>query len=381
MIGGTIIMQKIKDFLVKGSSLSILSLISTFSFAQPPKQVATEAGIPVPRTAINAQGLFYTIPSWIDASPTFFPPQSDESIVPPVEATENNSWIDRQQKNIRTWADTSAAKIDNWFGDTDPNEPAAATLRILIDSEWNKHDNFEIKPRIRGRIKLPTLERKLSVVFGDDSLDNELDNNIGITNENPVGSSDKHLDSKQTRQDNGSLALRWSDLSKRLPFETDFDLGVRSRDDIYARLKASKDWALENDFTFYAEQIFRYGIDSKNYLRTNLELTHARPNQPILSNQFNLTYADAQDDDLTWGNFLFRKHQFFKGNAFSYGLYTDGFYNKNDLRLNSYGPFISWRQPFLRDWFFIQGDLNYLNDHRNDRSHFIGTLIRLEALF
>lgn len=27
--------------------------------------------------------------------------------------------------------------------------------------------------RLRGKIKLPTLERKISLVFGDDSLDNE----------------------------------------------------------------------------------------------------------------------------------------------------------------------------------------------------------------
>ncbi len=92
---------------------------------------------------------------------------------------------------------------------------------------------------------------------------------------------------------------------EKLPFETDADLGIRSGDDIYVRLKASRDWQLRNDFKFYAEQIYRYGIDSENYLRTNLELTHARPNQPILSNQFSLTYADDQDDDLTWENRLF----------------------------------------------------------------------------
>ena len=37
-------------------------------------------------------------------------------------------------------------------------------------------------------------------------------------------------------------------------------------------------------------------------IRTNLELIHARPNQPFLSNQFSLTYADTQDDDLRWEN-------------------------------------------------------------------------------
>ncbi len=104
---------------------------------------------------------------------------------------------------------------------------------------------MKIKPRIRGKIKLPTLEQNLSVVFGDDSLDNELDSNVAITNENPATSGDKRLDTKRAREDNSSFCLHvWSEWSDRIPFETDLDLGLRSGDDIYLRVKASKDWTL-----------------------------------------------------------------------------------------------------------------------------------------
>ena len=325
--------------------------------------------------------LLYQIPRWIDSTPTFLPEQSDSPIVPPVSVTENSTWIDQKQLGIRNWADRTAVRIDNWFGETDPKKPATASLRVLVDNSWNEYDGYEIKPRIRGRIKLPTLEKKLSLVFGDDSLDNELNTNVAITNENPVNSPDKKLDTKRTRDSNSSLALRWSQFSEKIPFKTDADLGVRSGDDIYVRLKASREWQLDNDFKFYAEQIYRYGIDSENYLRTNLELTHARPNQAFFSNQLNLTYADTQYDDLTWDNFTFRQHQFFQNNRFNYGIYTGGFYTDENLRLNSWGPFVSWRQPFLREWFYVQGDLNYLNDHRADRNHFVGASIRLETLF
>ena len=41
---------------------------------------------------------------------------------------------------------------------------------------------------------------------------------------------------------------------------------------------------------------------------------------------------------------------------------------------------MSWRQPFLREWFFVQGDLNYLNDDRLDRSHYLSAMVRLEAI-
>lgn len=358
--------------------LSGLAYNSTW--ATSAESVTEQKNWPLPATDENFN-LLYQLPSWIDAVPTFLPQQSDELMVRPIFETADRTWVDRKQFQIRSWADDTSNKIDNWFGETDPEKPASATLRVIVDNSWNQHDGYEIKPRIRGRIKLPTLERQLSLVFGDDSLDNELDNNVAITNENPGNSNDKTLDRQQTRENNSSFALRWSEFSKYIPFKTDLDLGLRSGDDIYLRLKASKDWKLENDFSFHAEQIYRYGIDSKNYLRTNLELTHARPNQAFLSNQLNLTYSDNQDDDLTWDNSLFRQHQFFHENSFSYGIYTGGFLNNKDLRLNSWGPFISWRQPLWREWFYVQGNLNYMNDHRDDRSHFISTSIRFEALF
>ena len=326
-------------------------------------------------------GWLHYIPRMVDASPTFFPPQSNTKILPPTEQTENQHWIDRKQKSIRDWTDRTAQRIDGWFGKTDPNTPATATLRILLDQEWDKHEGYEFKPRVRGKIDLPTLERRFSLVFGDDSLDNELDDNIAITNEHPSHQTEKRVDGRQIRDDNSSIALRWSQISKRLPFDLDADLGIRSGDDMYARLKAKKHWSLAHDFSLHAEQIYRYGIDSENYLRTNIELTHARPNEAFLSNQFYLTYADEQDDDWTWDNRTYRQHQFFYENRFIYGVYTGGYYNDDQLRLNSWGPFVSWRQPIWREWFYIQGDLNYFDDRREKRDHYVRALVRLEALF
>ncbi|WP_416672426.1 hypothetical protein [Acinetobacter soli] len=328
----------------------------------------------------NEKNLLDYIPAWVDAMPTMLPKESDQVMVPSVNETENKTWVDRKQKQIRDWADHTSVKIDDWFGDIDPNKPANATLRVMLDNYWDKYNGFEVKPRIRGKIKLPTLERRFSVVFGDESLDNEFENNIANTNIEP-NADNKRLDTRQTRDNNSSIALRWSDFAKKLPFETDVDLGIRSGDDIYVRLKAKRAWVLRNDFSFYAEQIYRYGIDSKNYFRTNLELTHARPNEAFLSNQFSLKHADEQEDDWWWDNRLFRQHQFFANQRFNYGIYMGGYYNDNDLRLNSWGPFMSWRQPVWREWFYVQGDLNYLNDHREDRSHYLSTFVRLEAIF
>ena len=321
------------------------------------------------------------IPAAIDALPTVLPQESQHKITPHRQATANNTYIDKVQNKFSNSLQKRAQSIDGWFGEPNPEKPASASIRILLDTYWNEYDDFTIKPRIRGRIKLPTLQNRLSIVFGDDALDNEIRNNITISNENPQGDPNKTTDSRQYRSDNASLAVRWSEWKNPWGIDSDLDLGVRSGDDIYIRAKLQKDWLLHNNFSTHAEQIYRYGLDSKHYNRLNLEIRHARPNHAFLTNQFSLIYTDNDHQEFNWENRLFRQHQFFHDNCFNYGIYMGGEIENSTADLNSYGPFFSWRQPFLRDWFFVQAEMNYYNNKTEDRNHHVGALLRLETHF
>ena len=304
---------------------------------------------------------------------------TDIEDITPSENQQNK--IDENRHKISQWIDRTSHKMDHWFGEPDPEQPASASLRIILDTDWNRYDQFELRPRIRGKIRLPTLEKKFSVVFGDDSLDNELDSNIAIRNENPKIDSDQRYDSSRTRDDNSSIALRWSKLSERFAVDTDIDVGIRSGDDVYVRFEVAKDWQYGEQLSSRAEQIYRYGLDSEHYFRTNLELAYRENPQTFLSNQFSIIFADAQQEDLRWHNYSFRQQHFFTAHRFNYGIYSGGYYQEDELRLNQWGPFVSWRQPIWRDWFLVQTDLNYFNDDRLDRDHYLSALLRLEALF
>ena len=340
----------------------------------------THAEDPTPNKTSKSTWLD-AIPNTIDQFPTLLAEESNHAIVPSKQETQNNSWLDRTQAKFTNSLQKRAHAIDDWFGTPNPDKPAFASLRIMADTRWNEYDDLTIKPRIRGRIKLPTLQNRFSIVFGDDALDNEIRDNVAITNENPQGDPSKTTDSRQYRNDNASLAVRWSEWKNPWDIDTDLDLGVRSTDDIYIRGEIQKDWELSNDFTTHAEQIYRYGIDSKHYLRTNLEIKHARPNQAFFSDQFSLTYTDKNKQEFFWENRVFRQHRFFNENCFNYGIYTGGDIDNNSPELNSYGPFVTWRQPFLRDWFFIQSELTYYNDKNEDRDHHVGALLRFETHF
>ncbi|MFX6606858.1 selenocysteine synthase, partial [Acinetobacter baumannii] len=49
--------------------------------------------------------------------------------------------------------------------------------------------------------------------------------------------------------------------------------------------------------------------------------------------------------------------------------------------LNSWGPYISWRQPIWRDWIFMQNDLNFFNHLDDDPKHQLSVQMNLEANF
>lgn len=146
----------------------------------------------------HSEFILNPIPQAIDALPTVLPKESDTPSVPSQQETKNDTWTDTKHNHFREALQRRAHKIDDWFGDTDPEKPAKASLRILLDTTWNKFDEFEVKPRVRGKIKLPTLEKRFSLVFGDDTLDDEIRGNVAITNPNQIWplSPAKHLINK-----------------------------------------------------------------------------------------------------------------------------------------------------------------------------------------
>ncbi|WP_373777120.1 hypothetical protein [Glaesserella sp.] len=300
-----------------------------------------------------------------------------------AESTEESpSWVDQQHTNVKSTLHSWSNSIDDWFGEPDPDKPASANLRIILDNEWNRYDGYSIKPRIRGKIRLPTLKKHVSVVFGDEDLDNQArdKNQLHRNYKEPI-KDDKKYDSKQARDDNASLALRWSDGIKNLGIDTDLDLGVRSGADIFVRLKLSKVWQHDEQFSTRLEPIYRYGINSKHYFRINLENKFDENEKRFINNHTYIEYTHDQDEQTVWGNSLYRQHNYSNHKQLNYGLFFGGDINGKQPELDYYGPFINWRQPILRQWFFIQPELHYYNDKNSDRSHHIGAFLRLEAIF
>lgn len=300
----------------------------------------------------------------------------------PLQSFAETSWVDNSYANVRSTLHSWSNSIDSWFGTPDPDKPASASLRIMLDNEWNHYDGYSIKPRIRGKIKLPTLKQHLNLVFGDEDLDNQSrDKNQLHRNYKTPLSEDKKYDSKQSRNDNASLALRWSNQTKEFGVETDLDLGIRSGADLFVRAKIAKDWKHTDIFSTRLEQIYRYGINSKHYLRTNLENKFWETKQLFINNHTYLEYQHDLDETLFWGNSLYRQHDFAGHKRLNYGVLAGGEIKHKKADLDVYGPFINWRQPIWKEWLFIQPELHFYNSKKDDRSHHLGAFFRVEAIF
>lgn len=295
---------------------------------------------------------------------------------------KNSTWLDNTRDNTKVWLNRTARHMDSWFGKTDPDEPARASIRLMLDTHYNKYDGTTVKPRIRGRIKLPTLENRLSVMIGDENLDLE-QGGINSHDGRAVTYGNSTFERRQSRENNTSLALRWSKFQNDIGIKTDADIGLRSSD-LYLKLRAEKKWELDYRIDARFEQMYRYGTKSEHYTLSTLEFSQPQSKHRTLANRTHISYAHKDTEETAWSNSLYQQH-YLDGKhgtrAFSYGIYTGGDVADKKFELDIYGPYVSYRQPVWRKWLFVQTDISYYNDKNQDRDHHLGVFNRLEMVF
>ncbi|MFV5585476.1 selenocysteine synthase [Acinetobacter oleivorans] len=242
-----------------------------------------------------------------------------------------------------------------------------------------KRQSLSLSPcEIETNDALPdvTLIQELMAVFGNDTLWKRATQPEQTYK--AFGKKKKKTSSTQVSTTN-PLSASWATISTWMPFENNLDLGSNSENDVYVQFLAKKKWNLRHNISLDTEQVFRYGSTSRNYTETTLNLTQKMQDNTLFANKFNVN--KSENEDYSWGNWTFQQYQFLKDNHLTYGVYSGGVYTKNDIRLNSWGPYISWRQPVWRNWLFMQNDLNFFNHIDDDSKHQLSVQMNLEANF
>ncbi|ARD30360.1 selenocysteine synthase [Acinetobacter lactucae] len=252
--------------------------------------------------------------------------------------------------------------------------PYSSTSFVQVKRQSFSYSPCEVEPN--NTLSDANLIQELMAVFGNDTLWKRATQPEQTYK--ALGKKNKKNSSTQVSVIN-PLSASWATISTWMPFENDLDLGSNSDSDIYVQFLAKKKWNLRHNISIDTEQIFRYGSTSRNYSETTLNLTQKMQDNTLFANKFNVN--KSENEDYNWGNWTFQQFEFVKDNSLTYGVYSGGVYTKNDIRLNSWGPYISWRQPVWRDWIFMQNDLNFFNHLDDDSKHQLSVQMNLEANF
>lgn len=313
------------------------------------------------------------------------------------------AWIDSSRAGFKQQLDGYAQNIDNYLSNGLPSETtsdelgeqaaaiqhsknnrrARAELRLYVDNDWNEYDGFNTKVRLRGNLELPTAQRRLKLVFGDDSVDDdgsitELDsqNQVAVLREGipeKKSGDERYSHLRDIRRDavddNQSFALRLSrDLSDRL--DTDVDLGLRSGvSDVYLRGRLDYKHTLSDIYRLDSRQTLRYGSESKLYLNSRWDIS--RHTHPHIHNNWHSSFSHSDENKnqgITWFQRLSRHHQLGRQRQFSYGVLVSGQFGKDDAGVSTYGPWVGYEQPIIREWIKIETNVSYLRDLQNDHS-------------
>jgi len=89
----------------------------------------------------------------------------------PAAALPEEIWVDASYAYVTSRTDALAQWLDSFFGTASADiESADSVLRLRTEYQWDQEDGSDIKARVRGKLELPRLDRRLSLVFsgGDD---------------------------------------------------------------------------------------------------------------------------------------------------------------------------------------------------------------------
>jgi hypothetical protein len=83
-----------------------------------------------------------------------------------------DTWVDKSFNYMTTRADSTAVWLDSFFGRPETDlESADSVLRLRMEHEWDEVKDDKTRIRLRGKVNLPRIDHRLSLVFSEDDED------------------------------------------------------------------------------------------------------------------------------------------------------------------------------------------------------------------
>lgn len=278
----------------------------------------------------------------------------------------NDPWYDDSHKYVVHHADNIAQWMDDFFGDARTEEEASySTLRLRLEEEWMESEGLDTGVRLRGKLYLPRISRRLSLLFSDE--------------DDAVSREDDLLTDDQDKPDD--IALQYMAREKEF-YRIDFKVGLRSSGDPKGSVRYRYERPLYETLIgrFSEEAIYRGGEGLGS--RTRLELDKILTDDRVLKWRNRVDWTEAESG-ISWNTLVSMDRRLSKKQAISYYVSARGKTQPYGLT-TSYGLGIRYRQNIFRPWLFAEFQPNYRwlkEDTSSGREGTFGILARLEIVF
>lgn len=272
-------------------------------------------------------------------------------------------WVESQHCLLSGQATAAAQWLDGLLAGGGGSEEARWQVRSIAYQQWDEELGWRSGVSFRSTIELPNARRRLKLVLSDE--EDRLNQNPGLT---------------ATRA-GASAALRWLPAwNSRVKYT--FDVGVRSRPEVYTRLGARRDWRISDDALATLAQTLDYGGRVHGRSLTALTLDRAVDGVAVLRLVTTLQYREQEPQPVgfRWGQDWLVLHKLGRQQSLTYGLTFDGV-QQPDRAIESRGVFLLYRRSCWQPWLFVELE-PHLTRYRSLRWDAVPSVVlRLEAQF
>jgi hypothetical protein len=271
-------------------------------------------------------------------------------------------WLDQTQAFSSNRADALASDLDRFFGvERSDLEAAYSSLRLIPELRWEE-GGAEPRLRLRGRLHLPRIDERLSLIFSEDQGEG-----TSYYTQNPI------FNEPQSTRVNVEVNLR-----EREKYRFDFRVGLRSslklRTSVRFRYESDVSQGLNNRLS----QTF-YFIDGKGYGSfTQYQLDHSLSSDSLLRWSTEYRHEEKLLGD-EWGTSVSWLSRINSNGGLSYfarmGANTDQDY------IGIYQVGLRLRQNIARPWLFWEFSPGYQWEKTSEftpRNGGLFAIVRLE---
>lgn len=251
---------------------------------------------------------------------------------------DDQSWVDDTHTYVANSAHELANWIDHFFGSPrDDIESAYSSLRLTFESEWEEGQGRDNAVRLRGKVHLPRINERLSLIFTDE--------------EGEISATDENVNRVAGETETTRLALQYKAKEKGRA-RLDYRLGLRSS----LKLRASARYRYEIPWGEHITQRFvqtLYFIDGEGFgSRSRYEYDHLLGENYLFRWSNNARFYE-KSDGVEWSSRFLLGQRRNEKSAMSYFTWVNGDTRPNYLT-TSYGLGVRYRKNFYRPWLFYE---------------------------